>query len=162
MYNGTESPLAALTEQLGGASEFNYFVMTYSETVLEDLELQVAFKGMDTEEHAGHMNNLINTVFGYACKSSMAHSNIRGQIVLRNFAIFELGLSRPQLRKLQLYFAAVLKDSLVEGEVLGFCNDRFADLCRILEVESGRLRKCKDSMSNDDPALIMMALAKAA
>ncbi|KAL3936506.1 MAG: hypothetical protein SGBAC_008192 [Bacillariaceae sp.] len=157
MYNGNESPIAALTEELGGELQFSSFVMTFSESVLKDLELQVAFRGMDTEEHAEHMTNLIKMVFGYS-DSSMIKSETHGQIFLRNYAIFELGLSRPQLRKLQLYFALSMKDSMVERDVLEICNARFADLCRILESDSKGFRQTKDSMSND-PAMIMMAMA---
>lgn len=158
MHNGTESPLTALTEQLGGESQLNSFVMTYSASVLKDLDLEVAFKGMNAEELADHMTNLIKMIFGYTCKSSMVNRSIRGQIVLRNYSIFELGLSRLQLRKLQVYFAAALKDSLIDGEVLDCCMDRFADLCKIVESDSRTFRQKNDVMSTD-PAMIMMARA---
>ncbi|KAL3934295.1 MAG: hypothetical protein SGBAC_009960, partial [Bacillariaceae sp.] len=113
MYNRSDSPLAALTEKLGGESKFNSFIMMFSTSALKDLELQVAFKGMDTEALADHLINFIKMVFGYACKSSMVNSSIRGQIVLRNYAIFELGLRRVQLSKLHLIFEDALSDSFV-------------------------------------------------
>jgi hypothetical protein len=133
--------------------------VTFCETVLQDIELEVAFKGMDAEVLADHMTNLIKMVFGYSCKSSMVSSNIRGQVVLRNYALFELGLSRGQLRKLQLHFEAAMRDSVVEGEVFEHCVDRFTDLCIIFDAEKRGLQQSTDSMSND-PAMIMMARAR--
>ncbi|KAL3934294.1 MAG: hypothetical protein SGBAC_009959 [Bacillariaceae sp.] len=161
IYNGSESPLAALTEQLGGESQLSSFVMMFSASALRDLELQVAVKGMDAEALADHMINLIKMVFGYACKSSMVNSTIRGQIVLRNYALFELGLSHGQLNKLHLHFEDALSDSLVEGEVMECCMDRFTDLCKIVEADSRSFRQNNHSLSmmSNDPAMIMMAQA---
>lgn len=154
MYNETDSPLAALTGKIGGESQLNSFVLTFSERVLKDSGLQVAFKEMDAETLSQQMVHLIKTVFGYS-KSSIVESNIGGQIVLRNSALFELGLSRPDLRKFQLYFAAALKDSLVEGEVWNSCNDRFAELCRILEAESRSFHPSNKAISNDPSMKIL-------
>ncbi|CAJ1970349.1 unnamed protein product [Cylindrotheca closterium] len=159
MSKQSQSPLAALTEQIGGESAFNYLIMTFSETVLQDLELQVAFKGMDAEVLADHMTNLIKMVFGYSCKSSMVSSSVRGRVVLRNYALFELGLSRSQLRKLQLHFEAAMVDSMVEGDVFEHCKERFTDLCIIFDAEKRGLQQSPDAMSND-PAMIMMARAR--
>ena len=158
MSNQSQSPLAALAEQIGGESAINFLIMTFSETVLQDLELEVAFKGMDAGALADHMNNLIKMAFGYKWKSNMINSNIRGQVVLRNYALFELGLSRGQLRKLQLHFETAMRDSLVEGEVFEQCKERFKDLCIMFDEEKRALQQSSDSMSND-PAMIMMARA---
>ncbi|KAL3936504.1 MAG: hypothetical protein SGBAC_008190 [Bacillariaceae sp.] len=157
-YNGNETPLTALTEQLGGESQLNSFVMMFSASALRDLELQVAFKGMDAEAVADHMINLIKMVFGYTCRSSMINSTIRGQIVLRNYAIFELGLSRGQLSKLHDHFEDALSDSFsVGGAVMECCMDRFTDLCTIVEVDSkGFRQQCNDDFRSNDPAMIMM------
>ncbi|KAL3936505.1 MAG: hypothetical protein SGBAC_008191 [Bacillariaceae sp.] len=158
MNNKNQSPLAALTEHLGGESQLNSFVTMFSANALKDLEMQVAFKGMDAEAVADHMINLIKMVFGYTCKSSMINRTIRGQIVLRNYAIFELGLSRGQLSKLHDHFEDALSDSLVGGAVMECCMDRFTDLCAVVEADSRSFRQSDDSMSND-PAMIMMAQA---
>ncbi|CAJ1970348.1 unnamed protein product [Cylindrotheca closterium] len=156
--NESQSPLAALTEEIG-SSAFNYLIKTFSETILQNVDLEVAFKGMEAEVLADHMKNLIKMVFGYKCKSNLVNSNIRGQVVLRNYALFELGLSRVQLRKLQLHFEAAMRDSMVEGEVFEQCKERFTDLCIIFDAEKrGLQQQSSDAMSND-PAMIMMARA---
>lgn len=87
----------------------------------------------------------------------MVNPNIRGQIVLRNYALFELGLTRAQLDKLLLYFEDAMADSLVQGEVFDHCSDRFMDLCRMFEAESRSFRQTTFDMN--DPAMIMMARA---
>eukprot|EP00526_Cylindrotheca_closterium_P023530 CAMPEP_0113631156 /NCGR_PEP_ID=MMETSP0017_2-20120614/16191_1 /TAXON_ID=2856 /ORGANISM="Cylindrotheca closterium" /LENGTH=170 /DNA_ID=CAMNT_0000541655 /DNA_START=111 /DNA_END=623 /DNA_ORIENTATION=- /assembly_acc=CAM_ASM_000147 len=159
MTNGSQSPLEALTQQIGGESAFNYLIKTFSETILQDLALEVALKGMDIEALAEHMSNLIKMVFAYSCKSSMVNSSIRGQIVLRNYALFELGLSRGHLRKLQLHFEAAMRDSMVEGEVFDSCKQRFTDLCIVFEAEKRGLLQTKPSSMENDPAMIMMRAA---
>ena len=157
--NESQSPLTALTKQIGGESALNFLIMTFCERALQDdLDLEVAFKGMGAEVLADHMTNLIKMVFGCPCKSIMANSNIRGQVVLRNYALFELGLSRGQLRKLQLHFEASMSDSMVEGDVFEHCKDRFTDLCIVYDEEKRGLQQSSDVMTND-PARIMMARA---
>ncbi|CAJ1970353.1 unnamed protein product [Cylindrotheca closterium] len=161
MHNESETPLAALIEQIGGESQFNFLIRTFSESVLQDNELEVAFKGMnDAEALTDHMANLIKRVFGYKCKSSMTNSTIRGQIILRNYALFDLELRRSHLRKLQLHFEAAMRDSMVEGDVFEHCRDRFHDLCKIFDSRSRGLQKSSPSiMSINDPASIMIRAA---
>ena len=158
MNSQSQSPLAALTKQIGGENALNCLIMRFSEGVLQSLDLEVAFKGMDAGALAEHMSNLIKMVFGYPSKSNMVNSNIRRQIVLRNYALFELGLSRAQLSLLQLHFEATMLDCVIEGEVFELCKDRFADLCIMFEAEKRALQQSSDSMLND-PAMIMLVRA---
>ncbi|CAJ1970350.1 unnamed protein product [Cylindrotheca closterium] len=131
-----KSPLAALTKQIGGENAFNHLIMTFCQGVLRNLDLEVAFKGMGADALAEHMTNLIKMVFAYTSKSNMTSSNTRGQIVLRNYALFELGLSRSQLRNLQLHFEAAMMDSMIEGKVFDQCKERFTDLCIMFDAEN--------------------------
>ncbi|CAJ1970352.1 unnamed protein product [Cylindrotheca closterium] len=158
LCNKSQSPLIALIEQIGGESQLYNLIMTFSESALQDLDLEVALKGMDAEELADQITNLIKRVFGYKLKSSLVNSTIRNQILMTNYALFELGLSRFQLRKLQLHFAAALRDSMVEGEVFGMCRDRFAEICKMFDEENKGPAQRSTAMSID-PARIMMVRA---
>ncbi|CAJ1957921.1 unnamed protein product [Cylindrotheca closterium] len=159
MYNESKSPLAALTRQIGGEGQIISLIMTFSESVLQDLDMEAAFKGMDAEALADHMTNLITRVFGYTKKSSMTNSIIRCQIVLRSYALFELGLSRGQLHKLQLHFESAMRDSKVEGDVFEHCKDRFTDICIMFNSRSRSLQRSSSSNSIHDPAGIMIRAA---
>lgn len=58
MTNGSQSPLVALTEEIG-EHQLNVLIMQFSESIVEDADLEVAFKGMDAEALSEHMTNLI-------------------------------------------------------------------------------------------------------
>lgn len=150
------SPLTCLTEKLGGESQFKQFIETFCERALEDANLAMAFKGMDSEVLSGRMEHLIKMVFGYSYKSSMVDEKIRGGIVLRNYSIFQLGMNAMQLEKLQAQFEASMVDSLVDGNAYRRCKDRFDDLRKMIEVQSHGIHQSNIAFEND-AARIMMA-----
>lgn len=143
-----DSPLKVLIEQVGGESQFSFLTEAYCESIQEDSDLQIVFKGIDSERLVELITNLLNIGFAYTSHDSMVDDDIRSRIVLKNYTLFELGLNALQLKKLQGYFESALLEAWVEGEVFEQCSERFSDLRAIFEEESLNLPQADSPVAN--------------
>lgn len=122
-----------ILERLGGESQYNFLIMTFCDSILEDSTLQGFFKGFDVEAMAALMKRFLSITF--QSSSNIFDEDVRGKIVLRNYDLFEMGLGSSHFERLQSHFEFALHDSWLDEEVVDECKQRFIDLRKVFEME---------------------------
>ena len=128
-------------ERFGGESQYNFLIMTFCDSILEDAALQGYFQGFDVEAMATLMKQFLCITFQSSIRLDVTDEDIRGKIVLRNYALFEMGLSEGHLEKLQSHFEFALHDSWLDEEVIDECKERFSDLRKVFQMEGKELEE---------------------
>lgn len=121
----------SLIEKLGGESQMSFFLMNFCESINEDTDLKMVFNHMGMNRLSTAMGNLIKTAF----KSNFFDNDVRLSIIMKNYAVFELGINSGHFKKLKAHFEAALCAAWVEQELLEECMQRFAALQSVFEEE---------------------------
>ena len=124
-----------LTEQLGG-SQLDFLLLTFCEIIKEDSELRVLFSHMTFDQLYSTMRNLVMAAF----KTDLFDAKARNGVVIRNYALFELGINSSDFQKIKAHFEHALRMSWVEEQLLKECSRCFGALQSIIEGEGAALR----------------------
>lgn len=120
-----------LVEKLGGESQMSFLLMNLSESITDDSDLQMIFDHMGMEELSAEMESLINSAF----LSNLFSDDARNNLIMKNYAIFELGINTRHFKKLKSHFESALHDSWIEEDVIEECIQCFAALQSVFEEE---------------------------
>ncbi|KAL3942944.1 MAG: hypothetical protein SGBAC_002933 [Bacillariaceae sp.] len=120
-----------IIEKLGGESQMSFLLMNLSESISDDSDLQMIFDHMNMEELSAAMESLIKTAF----QSNLFSDDARNSLIMKNYAIFELGIQARHFKKLKSHFESALHDSWIEEAVLEECIQCFAALQSVFEEE---------------------------
>mmetsp|Transcript_28075 Transcript_28075/g.68366 ORF Transcript_28075/g.68366 Transcript_28075/m.68366 type:complete len:160 (+) Transcript_28075:57-536(+) len=127
----------SLTEQLGGESQMNFLLMNFCQNIQEDTDLSMLFKQMDLDRLSDIMESLLKAGF----ESNILDEHARNSIVMKHYALFELGINTRHFKKVKVHFESALRDCWVEEELLQECTQRFGALQSIFEEEGAELRR---------------------
>ena len=128
-------------ERIGGESQYDFLIMTFCDSILEDAALQGFFQNFEMEAMAALMKRFLGITFQSSARLDVTDEDVRGKIVLRNYALFEMGLSQTHFEQLQSHFEFALHDSWLEEEVMNECKGRFNDLRKVFEMERQELEE---------------------
>ena len=98
------------------------------------------------------MKRLVNAAF----ESDIRSEDARRSIVMKNYALFELGINTRHFKKIKAHFEYALRDCWIEEELLDECSMRFGALQSIFEEEGASLQKTA-RMQRDLSAKILAA-----
>ena len=124
-------------DQLGGENQFDFLLMTLCENIHQDVSLRPVFQRMDVEFLSDIFRNLVHA----ALETSLFDENARNRLVLKNYALFELGINTKHFTKLEMHFESALHTCWVEGDLFDKCMLRFRALLPIFEEEGLELER---------------------
>ena len=124
-----------LLDEIGGEAQFDFVIMTFCELIQEDSSLGPLFKGIHVDTLVDLMKNLLDATLDIVSSHSAQNESTRNRIVMKNYAIFELGLNKSHFAKMKVHYESALHDAWVEDEVFSECMHRFEYLESILEEE---------------------------
>ncbi|CAJ1964895.1 unnamed protein product [Cylindrotheca closterium] len=124
-----------LLQQIGGESQFDFIIMTFCESIQEDTTLNEVFKGMHVDTMVDLMNGLLDAALEMYSSRTVENEDNRNRIVLKNYALFEMGLNKGHLEKMKVHYEAALRDSWVEDKVFDECMQRFEYLEAVFDHE---------------------------
>ena len=135
-----ESPLEVLIEIVGGDCQFDFLINEFCQNIQEDPIFCSVVKDTTREQLVALMSNMIRAGFSYRSQASLKNNEDFSEIIQRNFALFQVSLTRSQIAKLQVHFEEAMKDSWVAGPVFDHCAQRFRDLRTVLEEETSTMK----------------------
>ncbi|CAJ1949935.1 unnamed protein product [Cylindrotheca closterium] len=118
-----------------GDSQYDFLIMTFCDSIFEDSDLKFFFQGFDVEVMAALMKRLLNITFQSSSRIDIFDEDTRSKIVLRNYALFEMGLNEKQFEKLESHFEFALRDAWLDAELVDECKQRFSDLRKVFQME---------------------------
>jgi truncated hemoglobin YjbI len=125
-----------LIERVGGAYQYDFLVLTYSENINNDKRLVEFFKDYDVDAFESLQKNLLDIAFQYT-RGRLTEDETRNQIVFQNYALFEKGLNEHHFDMIHLHFIDALHDCWIEDETFDLCEKSFGDL-RCFFEDNGR------------------------
>jgi hypothetical protein len=130
-----------LLDQIGGECQFDFILLTFCESIEEDTELSEVFKGMHVNTMVDLMNGLLDAALEMYSSRIVENEDTRNRIVLKNYALFEMGLNKSHLEKMKVHYEAALHDSWVEDKVFSECKQRFEYLEAVFDHEETEFEK---------------------
>ena len=120
-----------------GETDYDFLMLAFCESILEDEYLQFFFRDFDVEVMAALMKRFLNITFQPSSRVEIDifDEDTRGKIVLKNYTLFEMGLNEQQLEQLQSHFELALRGEWLDEELVDECNERFDDLRKFYEME---------------------------
>ncbi|CAJ1956739.1 unnamed protein product [Cylindrotheca closterium] len=122
---------SSLIEKLGEESEMSFLLLNFCDSIKEDDDLQMVFGHMSMKRLSNVIGNLIKS----ALESNLDDTDARLRVIMKNYAIFELGIKTTQFTKLKSHFETALQASWIKEDVLDECTQRFAALRVVFEEE---------------------------
>lgn len=141
-----------LTLELGGESQLDFLLLNFSAQIQEDTDLRTLFKHFELETLSVLMKRLIDAAF----ESNILNEDVRSRIVMKHYALFELGINTRHFKKIQAHFESALRDCWLDEKLLNECSMRFGALQSIFEEEGASLRNTAN-VQRDLSAKIMAA-----
>ncbi|KAL3936946.1 MAG: hypothetical protein SGBAC_007847 [Bacillariaceae sp.] len=135
-------------QQAVGENQYDFLIMTFCDSILEDKDLSIFFQGCDVEVMATLIKRFLNITFQSSSRLDIFDEDARGKIVLGNYALFEMGFNKKQFEKLQSHFQFALRDSWFDEELVDECNQRFGDLRKVYEMEGKDLEQATVACRN--------------
>ncbi|CAJ1956759.1 unnamed protein product [Cylindrotheca closterium] len=123
-----------LIKKLGGESEMGFLLMNFCDSISEDADLQMVFGHMSMSRLSAIMSSLIKSALE---SNFVVDGDARLRVIMKNYAVFELGINTKQFKKLKSHFETALQGSWIEESILEECTQRFAAL-RIIFEEEGK------------------------
>ena len=127
---------SSLIEQLGGMNQLDFLLISFCESIKNDTDLGILFNHMTVDQLSSTMGSLIIDAF----KANLFDVKARNGIVMKNYALFELGMGRIDLQKIKAHFEHALRLCWIEETLIEECILRFEGLQSIFEGEGVELR----------------------
>ena len=126
-----------LIELLGGKDQIDFLLINFCESIKEDTNLRMLFKHINVDQLTSIMGDLIKAAF----EANLFDVKARNGVVMKNYALFELGIDSNGFKKIKDHFEFALHSCWIEEGLIEDCILRFGALQSIFESEGAELRK---------------------
>ena len=126
-----------LIEQLGGKAQLDFLLINFCESIKEDTNLRTLFNHINVGQLSTIMGDLIKAAF----ETNIFDSKARNGVVMKNYALFELGIDSGNFQKIKDHFECALHSCWIEEGLIEDSILRFGALQSIFESEGSELRK---------------------
>lgn len=125
------SPKTSLIQDIGGDSQLNFIILNFCEFIRDDADLKVVSEQIPAER----LTHVMKTLLFSAFQKKVFDSTARNSVIIKNYALFELGINPGSFLKLTEHFETALRTGWLEEALVQECLLRFSALQSIFEEQ---------------------------